>query len=183
MSISRIPLDVSKASKKQKEKILKYAADVRKFEVERFWQRSIFFWGFIAAAFVAYAQADGKGHLSFLIACFGLVCSIAWTLQNRGSKYWYEAWEAKVKSVEKKVLGVPLFTNREPILDKGPWGARAFSVTKLAIALSDFTALTWIALAVRSFLLDKLPTIPDFSVIAAVVTISYIALLFNCRQS
>src|ERR1035441_7663249 len=99
MSIQRQSLDVSKTSIEQKTKILEYAADVRKFEVERFWQRSIFFWGFIAAAFVAYAQSAGKGDLAFLIACFGLVCSIAWTLQNRGSKYWYEAWEKKVESV------------------------------------------------------------------------------------
>jgi hypothetical protein len=183
MSIQRQSLDVSKTSIEQKTKILEYAADVRKFEVERFWQRSIFFWGFIAAAFVAYAQSAGKGDLAFLIACFGLVCSIAWTLQNRGSKYWYEAWEKKVESVENDVLGVCLFKNREPILNKGPWGARAFSVTKLAIALSDFTVLTWIALAVRAFPLDKMPTVPDFSLIVAVATIAYIALLFTCRQS
>jgi len=184
MSIQRQSLDVSKTSIKQKTKILEYAADVRKFEVERFWQRSIFFWGFIAAAFVAYAQSAGKGDLAFLIACFGLVCSIAWTLQNRGSKYWYEAWEKKVESVENEVLGVNLFNNREPRDPKGFWGARTFSVTKLAIALSDFTALTWIALAVKAFPFDKAHTVPDFSVIAAVATLVYIALLFTCcRQS
>ena len=38
----------------QKKKILEYAADVRKFEISLFWQRSLFFWGFIGAAFVAY---------------------------------------------------------------------------------------------------------------------------------
>ncbi len=183
MTICREPLDVSQTSADQKNKILEYAADVRKFEIVRFWQRSIFFWGFIAAAFVAYAQSGGKGDLAFLIACFGLVCSIAWTLQNRGSKYWYEAWEAKVESVEKEVLGVHLFKNREPIVRKGPWGARAFSVTKLAIALSDFAALTWLALAVRAFPPDKIPPVPGLPVIAGLVTIAYIGLLFTCRQS
>jgi hypothetical protein len=183
MSVVRVPLDVSQTSIAQKKKILEYATDVRKFEVERFWQRSIFFWGFIGAAFVAYAQSVGKGDLAFLVACFGFLCSIAWTLQNRGSKYWYEAWEAKVESVEKEVLGAHLFSNHEPIQRKGLWGARTFSVTKLTIALSDFTALTWIALAVRAFPLDKVPTVPEFSVIAAVVTIAYVGLLFTCRQS
>ncbi len=43
MSVVRVPLDVSQTSIEQKKKILEYAADVRKFEVERFWQRSIFF--------------------------------------------------------------------------------------------------------------------------------------------
>src|ERR1039457_4874632 len=65
-------------------------------------------------AFVAYAQLFGRGDLPFFVACFGLVCSVAWALQNRGSKYWQEAWEAKVESVEKTVLGVELFANREP---------------------------------------------------------------------
>ncbi|HWM68436.1 MAG TPA: hypothetical protein VNO35_17725 [Steroidobacteraceae bacterium] len=49
-------LDVSNTSDTQRKRIRALAAEVRKFEIERFWARSIFFWGFIAAAFVAYAQ-------------------------------------------------------------------------------------------------------------------------------
>lgn len=60
-------LDVSKANQDQKVEILKLAAEVRKFEIERFWSRSIFFWGFIAAAFVAYAQLNEKRV--FVIQC------------------------------------------------------------------------------------------------------------------
>ena len=47
------PLNISKTSQKQRIEILKYAAETRKFEIERFWQRSLFFWGFIGASFVA----------------------------------------------------------------------------------------------------------------------------------
>jgi hypothetical protein len=36
-------LDISKCDADQKKEILKYAAEVRKFEIERFWQRSGFF--------------------------------------------------------------------------------------------------------------------------------------------
>jgi hypothetical protein len=83
-------LDVTQASLEQREKILEYAPDVRKFEIGLFWRRSLFFWGIIGAAFVAYGvlinQADKDFALA--VACFGLVCSIAWMLQNRGSKYW-----------------------------------------------------------------------------------------------
>lgn len=186
MSNDRQSLDVSKTSSEQKDKILQYAADVRKFEIEKFWQRSIFFWGFIGAAFVAYAQLFGKydRDLSFFVACFGLICSVAWTLQNRGSKYWQEAWEAKVESVESDVLGVNLFANREPLQRKGFWGAQTFSVSKLTIALSDFTVLVWIALAAKSFPLLDLPSVPYCAVIAAAVTMIYIVLFFIfCRQS
>lgn len=184
MSRPRQPMDVSEASIEQKKEILKYAAEVRKFEIEKFWQRSIFFWGFIGAAFVAYSQLLGKDDISFLVACFGLVCSVAWTLQNRGSKYWQEAWEAKVESVENDVLGVRLFANREPIQRKGFWGAQTFSVSRLAIALSDFTVLVWIALAAKAFPFSKLIAVAPYdAVIAAVVTLIYIGLLFTCRQS
>ena len=151
MSSSRQNLDVSNTSDEQKKKILEIAAEVRKFEIEKFWQRSIFFWGFIGAAFVAYAQLFGRGDLPFFVACFGLVCSVAWALQNRGSKYWQEAWETKVESVENDVFGVDLFANREPLQRKGFWGAQTFSVSRLTIALSDFTVLVWIALAAKAF--------------------------------
>jgi hypothetical protein len=79
------------------------------------------------------------------------LCSVAWTLQNRGGKYWQEAWEQKVQTVELEVLGARLFSNWEPVQRKGLWGAARFSVSKLAIALSDFTVLVWIALLAKAF--------------------------------
>jgi hypothetical protein len=144
-------LDVSKTSDAQKAEILKLAAEVRKFEIERFWGRSIFFWGFIAAAFVAYAQLYNKDAkaIAMMVACFGFVCSIAWTLVNRGGKYWQEAWEQKLTTVEAEVLGTPLFSNREPRKKTGWWGAAHYSVSRLTIALSDFTALTWLVLIAK----------------------------------
>jgi hypothetical protein len=154
----RKTLDVSKASECQKKLILQYAADVRKFEIERFWQRSLFFWGFIAAAFLAYSGSYNKNEelLPFLIAGFGVVCSLAWTLQNRGSKYWQEAWE--VESVEENVLGASLFSNKEPIKSRGLWNAGAFSVSRLAIGLSDFTVIIWCVLLVVAFPRAAIPT-------------------------
>jgi len=179
-------LDVSKATLEQRKEILKYASEIRKFEIERFWQRSLFFWGFIGAAFVAYAALYDKRQdlLPLLIACFGLVCSVAWALQNRGSKYWQEAWEQKVEVVETDVLGAPLFSNREPLKAKGPWGAAEFSVSKLAIALSYFTVLIWAALFAKA-----LPTTPwgtpptNWAILIVLVTIAYIVGLFLCGRT
>jgi hypothetical protein len=62
------PLDVSRCTQKQKEKILELAADTRKFEIERFWHRSLFFWGFITAAMVAYGASRQNHHLQALAA-------------------------------------------------------------------------------------------------------------------
>src|SRR3972149_1635381 len=132
----------------QNKKILEYAADVRKFEIGLFWTRSLFFWGFIAAAFVAYGVSikESDKDIPLAIACFGLVCSVAWTLVNRGNKYWHGAWEQKVESVQVEVLGRDLFSHIEPNRDLGWWGARRYSVTRLTIALSDFTVVVWLAL-------------------------------------
>ena len=72
-------------------KMFETASEVRKFEITLFWTRSLFFWGFIAAAFVAIAALkNDQATLSLLISEFGVVCSLAWTLGNRGSKYWQE---------------------------------------------------------------------------------------------
>ena len=69
--------------------------DTRKFEIDLFWKRSLFFLGFISAAFIGFGALYKKDapELALLLACFGLVCSVAWTLANRGSKYWQENWQ------------------------------------------------------------------------------------------
>ena len=67
-----------------------FACKARELELTLFWQRSLFFWGFIAASFVAFAQLRQSVGQSCLVATFGFVCSFVWTLANRGSKFWYE---------------------------------------------------------------------------------------------
>lgn len=188
MSSAGCPLDVSKTTLDQKVNILKYAAETRKFEIERYWQRSLFFWGFIGAAFVSYAALYDKTDklLPLVIACFGLVCSVAWTLQNRGSKYWQEAWEQKVIAVERDVLGASLFSNSEPIQKKGIWGASKYSVSKLAVALSDFTVIIWVVLMIKAFPAVSVKTFltpSDFALIFIVFTVVYIVLLFVFGRS
>ena len=67
---------------------LQVAADVRKLEIGLFWQRSLFFWGLIAATFLAYASLkDSDATIRFAIVCAGFVFSLGWTLVNRGSKF------------------------------------------------------------------------------------------------
>jgi hypothetical protein len=179
-------LDVSNASPEQQKEILKYAADFYKSEIENFWKRSLFFWGFIGAAFIAYAAVYNKqdaAPILLVIACFGLVCSLAWTLLNRGSKYWYEAWEQKVKSIEKCALGVPLFTNMEPLLCKGWWGAANFTVSKLTVALSDFTVAVWALLGWKVLPMPALFHSDWCVLIPLILTGLYIVLLFTMGRS
>jgi hypothetical protein len=141
-------LNFQDIARDKRDDVLKYAIEFYKFEVENFWKRTVFAWGLIAATFIAYGTAydkDKSGKIILLITSFGLLSSLAWTLINRGSKYWYEAWEQKVKSGEAH-LGGPLFSNVEPTINKGWLGAARFSVSKLTIALSDLAVLAWFLL-------------------------------------
>lgn len=129
------------------EKRLEVALQTRAFEIELFWKRSIFFWGFISVAFAGYgAFRAAHSDLAIVVACFGLVCSTAWTLLNRGSKYWQEAWEQKVERYEYVITG-RVFSVQEPVEAKGLWlQARRYSVSKLLIALSDYVLFIWAVL-------------------------------------
>lgn len=121
------------------------ARETRGFEIELFWKRALFFWAFVAAAFAAFGSVYKEDSaLALMVSGLGAVCSIAWTLANRGSKYWQQTWEARVATLEIGVTG-PLFDVDAPVLeDSVAWlRARRFSVSKLTIALSDFIALLW----------------------------------------
>jgi len=171
-------LDVSAVTSDQAALILHYASDVRKLEIDKFWQRSLFFWGFIGAAFVAFGTLYSKDALlTLLVACFGLISSLAWTLQNRGSKYWQEAWENKVESVERTVLSADLFSNIEPRQSKGIWGAQRYSVTRLAIALSDFTVLVWAGLVAAATQGPVPKNLEEAATLILSVTATYCVLL------
>jgi len=75
--------------------------DGRRLEIELFWRRALFFWGFIAAAFIALANSYGvHPRLALAVSCFGVVCSYCWVKANRGSKYWHEAWEQMARQTD-----------------------------------------------------------------------------------
>jgi len=136
----------------QRRLVLQYASEFRRFEIEHFWQRSLFFWGPLILAFGGYATVFDKAPKGALaIACFGTVCSVIWTLQNRGNKYWQEAWESKVQLMERDVLGTNLFSNKEPPQPSAWLSSRRYSPSRLAIILSDFTLATFVGLIGVSF--------------------------------
>ena len=147
-----------------------FACKARELELDLFWKRSLFFWGFIGAAFLAFANLRDNFALSAVIASFGLVCSVVWTLANRGSKFWYESWEQKVQKSEVQVTGRWFGEAEESKADLAWLQSRRFSVSKLAIALSDYTAALWASLLLSRLALLAIPhrMSPEFRLRAAV---------------
>ena len=134
--------------RKQMEKAFDVAHDNRKLEIELFWRRSLFFWGFIATALAGYAAAKSfNSSLSYIFALFGLVCSVVWAAGNRGSKYWQEYWERKVNFLQHNVTG-NIFYDRTPIEPKkfSPFSPKRISVSKLTMGLSYFVVGLWLLL-------------------------------------
>src|SRR5438046_2069411 len=123
------------------DKVLELAAEIRKTEIGLFWQRSLFFGGLIAAAFLAYCNIrEVQPEIRFAILCLGVIFSLTWTLVNRVSSYWQEAWQQKIELLEQQALEHRLSENPEPTKKHfSLWASRNYSVSKLLIALSDFT--------------------------------------------
>lgn len=182
--------DIEKNKIEQQRLLLHYAADTRKFEIQLFWQRSLYFWGLVAASIVAFAaihkevEANDSHHLCVILICFGFLTSVAWALQSRGSKYWHEAWEQKVHEFEEAVLGERLFWKEEAMLPKVPnWPdawlrSRRYSVTKISIAMGDLSVILWCILAVYEANLT-LNAEPDFMIIIPYLVSIVMALLIS----
>jgi len=161
-------------------KCLDVSLRLRQLEIELFWKRSLFFWGFIASSFAAFIIVAKETNLrrdySILIASFGFICSLCWSLINRGSKRWQENWEQNAKLYGKNIVGNLLNIPR-PIQKKGWWlGARAFSPSKLAIALSDYTIFLWVIILLNE-VIQRQKDYRGISIINWIVVIITIALI------
>lgn len=126
--------------------------------------------------------------LSLLVSGFGMVCSLAWTLVDRGSKYWQEQWESKIDAVEDSVTG-PLFKETMPAQAKGWWlSGQRYSVSKVAIAVSDYVFLVWVVIFLRqAWVAFGRASVGDFRLLALIVIclapVFYLALLAGHGRS
>jgi hypothetical protein len=167
-------------------KILEITADVRKFEIGLFWSRSLFFWGFSAVAITAYGAAHhfAPKEIQFAVACAGFVCSFIWSLVNRSSKYWQKVWEEKAASASREAVGRNLFEEPTPasigIIEKFPWWHEHFSVSKLATAFSDFTALVWAGLAFKATRYGVWIPQQCMTLVASICTACYLIYIVLC---
>lgn len=112
--------DFNKSNNDEIEKIknaIDKAWETRDFEIKLYWQRALYFWGFIALAFYApfailNLEQDfisypiiNKFFFVTIVCILGSFLSFAWYLANRGSKYWQENWERWINILEKYKYG------------------------------------------------------------------------------
>ncbi|WP_226661099.1 hypothetical protein [Alteriqipengyuania lutimaris] len=102
-----LPLDTPKDSHLR---ALERAHELRKFEIENYWRRSTYFWGFQLVAFTALALSRTDGEFDPLvviaIAMLGTLAATTAILSARGSKFWQENWEMHVDLLEDEVEGL-----------------------------------------------------------------------------
>ncbi len=134
-----------------KENAFEISLENRKFEIELYWKRAKYFFdAFLAlggiSILISVLQTSKAINLPlpiffailFAVECIGLVCAVAWSLVNKGSKYWQENWEQYVDALGEDIVG-PLF--KYTIEPTG--NLRRYSVSKINLCLSRYIIVVW----------------------------------------
>ena len=148
----------------------------RDFEIDHVWQRAVFLSAFLLACYAGYgsvvigfATAETvKIPLQMInvillgISMGGLILSLVWIMMAKGSKAWYEHYEAAISVFEHcaktfeddsfegvldahKMIGFEI-----PSTSSWLWNTKggAYSVAKINIVLGHLSTLIWLALVV-----------------------------------
>lgn len=125
---------------------LNRAYSLRNIEIELYWKRAGYFWGyqiaiFAALGFVLKDFSENKSNMiCLMISGLGVLTALANVLSARGSKFWQGNWEKHIDLLEDKFEGK---------LCKMVWfedGLLSFSVTKINIKLNNIFLIFWIVL-------------------------------------
>jgi len=146
-------------TKSKKAEALKYALEIRRFEIELYWKRATYFWAFIGATLAGYGAVQAstisfKHDLSVALSCLGLVFSFGWFCVNKGSKHWQENWENHVDLLEDDIIGplykIVLERPKSKNIFKGTKlfviGPGSYSVSKINQMISLFVTALWLYL-------------------------------------
>lgn len=140
------------SAKSKLEKALDRAYRLRTFEIERYWNRATYFWGYQVAIFAAlgflWASASAApaarvnpnelGLVKFALSGLGVLTALANSLSARGSKFWQENWEKHIDMLEDYIEGR---------LHKTVWlqkGKKSYSVSRIHKGLSDVFVVFWV---------------------------------------
>ncbi len=159
---------------------LKYAHEIRKFEIDLYWKRAAYFWTFIGAAFAGYfwilKQPDTASI--FVVTSLGFVFSLSWYCVNRGSGAWQRNWERHVDFLEDRVTG-PL---HKTLIDRGSYKFKnfaepfPFSPSRINNILALYVTVIWGFLMVRTAW-NARDYLYNFNIILPKISITIIGIL------
>lgn len=129
--------------------LYKEILELRKFEIENFWKRTLFFWGTIAIVLAGYFKADLNDKYLVFISFLGIIYNTIFSMSIRGSKFWQEHWETMAVVYENSLNFSLLKKGTSQIIDNKNKSSLItypyrFSVSKLTMLLSDITVLLWV---------------------------------------
>lgn len=124
----------------------------RNYEIDKFWTRAAYFWGFIVLIFGGYLTAITsdkiKGvvaeYLDLYLLSLGFLFSLAWFLVIRGSKCWQENWENHIDWLENFISG-PIY---KTVFYRQN---RFYSVSKLNEVMSVVVIIVWLTLLSQTY--------------------------------
>ncbi|HQS97859.1 MAG: hypothetical protein B7X90_11295 [Novosphingobium sp. 17-62-19] len=134
--------------------------ELRKFEIENYWKRSAYFWGFQLVAFGALALSgkEGKFHppVVLIVSVLGALAALTALLSAKGSKFWQKNWEAHVDFLEQQVEGSLHMT---ALMD----GKVSFSVSRVNERFLEVLLAGWIIAFVAAALVISYPHLAELT--------------------
>jgi hypothetical protein len=113
-------LEFTSDNASKREKALNRAYQLRTFEIEHYWKRANYFWGFQIVIFAAFGligkeivnapvRAASTEHLWNVVlvalSVLGALTAVANFLSARGSKFWQQNWERHIDMLEDDIEG------------------------------------------------------------------------------
>ena len=140
------------AARPKLEAALTRTYQLRNFEIEHYWKRATYFWGFQIAIFAAFgllwkeiAASDAGtnainewGPVALALAGLGILTAVANVLSASGSEFWQDNWEKHIDMLEDGIEGR---------LYKTVWlykGTVSFSVSRVNLSFSRYFIVFWV---------------------------------------
>jgi hypothetical protein len=128
----------------------KKAWETRNYEIDKYWQRSAYYWGFLALIFTGYVtvvtgefyDTAKRMYLDFYLILLGIIFSVGWFLVIKASKRWQENWEKHIDYLEDEIAG-PLYKTLYYE------GKNYYSVSEINKILAMVVLLTWGVLLIQ----------------------------------
>lgn len=168
-------LALSADDESKREKALTRAYALRTFEIEHYWKRATYFWGFQIAIFAAFgllwkdSAANPWNPVAIALSGLGVLTAVANSLAAKGSRFWQRNWELHIDMLEDEIEGR---------LYKTVWmpeGKPSFSVSRVNLALSYCFIGFWIFVTcytVYRWLLGRLYDHLHWWLLAAVILVA-----------